>query len=204
MLNIDQVKLLEGKVEKAVNLIKTLSFDNDSLKKEIEAKNRRISELENLIVAFKDDQTKIEQGIINALNQLSAFENSVSTKRIAETKTQTGQTFSEQEKQTVQGEINREQNPTEQSESAVSPENKEQEKSPEGVPEGLLKKQSAEQTEEDKNEQKQTEELPLQAQSEKPRQTQPVLEKPEANPLQKDLDDILGSPSEINKQMDIF
>ncbi|QSI05630.1 hypothetical protein [Treponema pedis] len=204
MLNIDQVKLLEGKVEKAVNLIKTLSFDNDSLKKEIEAKNRRISELENLIVAFKDDQTKIEQGIINALNQLSAFENSVSTKRIAETKTQTGQTFSEQEKQTVQGEINREQNPTEQSESAVSPENKEQEKSPEGVPEGLLEKQSAEQTEEDKNEQKQTEELPLQAQSEKPRQTQPVLEKPEANPLQKDLDDILGSPSEINKQMDIF
>ncbi|MGF7108102.1 cell division protein ZapB [Treponema pedis] len=194
MLNIDQVKLLEGKVEKAVNLIKTLSFDNDSLKKEIEAKNRRISELENLIVAFKDDQTKIEQGIINALNQLSAFENSVSTKRIAETKTQTGQTFSEQEKQTVQGEINREQNPTEQSESAVSPENKEQEKSPEGVPEGLLEKQSAEQTEE----------LPLQAQSEKPRQTQPVLEKPEANPLQKDLDDILGSPSEINKQMDIF
>ncbi|WP_029410522.1 cell division protein ZapB [Treponema pedis] len=194
MLNIDQVKLLEGKVEKAVNLIKTLSFDNDSLKKEIEAKNRRISELENLIVAFKDDQTKIEQGIINALNQLSAFENSVSTKRIAETKTQTVQTFSEQEKQTVQGEINREQNSTEQSESAVPPENKEQEKSPEEAPEGLLKKQSAEQTEE----------LPLQAQSEKPRQTQPVLEKPEANPLQKDLDDILGSPSEINKQMDIF
>ncbi|WP_024466791.1 cell division protein ZapB [Treponema pedis] len=194
MLNIDQVKLLEGKVEKAVNLIKTLSFDNDSLKKEIEAKNRRISELENLIVAFKDDQTKIEQGIINALNQLSAFENSVSTKRIAETKTQTVQTFSEQEKQTVQGEINREQNPTEQSESAVPPENKEQEKSPEEAPEGLLEKQSAEQTEE----------LPLQAQSEKPRQTQPVLEKHEANPLQKDLDDILGSPSEINKQMDIF
>lgn len=76
MLNIDQVQLLEGKVEKAVNLIKSLSDDNTSLKKEIEAKDKRISELENLILVFKDDQTKIEQGIISALNKLSAFENS--------------------------------------------------------------------------------------------------------------------------------
>lgn len=76
MLNIDQVQLLESKVEKAVNLIKSLSDDKNSLKKEIEAKNKRISELENLILVFKDDQTKIEQGIISALNKLSAFENS--------------------------------------------------------------------------------------------------------------------------------
>ncbi len=76
MLNIDQVQLLESKVEKAVNLIKSLSDNNNSLKKEIEVKNKRISELENLILVFKDDQTKIEQGIVNALNKLSAFENS--------------------------------------------------------------------------------------------------------------------------------
>lgn len=78
MLNIDQVKLLEDKVEKAVELIETLYDSNVSLKKELEERDKRIEELEKLILVFKDDQTKIEQGIINALTKLSAFEASVS------------------------------------------------------------------------------------------------------------------------------
>lgn len=81
MLNLDHIKLLEDRVEKAVNLIKTLSDEKDLLKMEIEERDKRISELENLILVFKDDQLKIEQGIVNALNQLSAFESSVYEKK---------------------------------------------------------------------------------------------------------------------------
>ena len=81
MLNLDQVRLLESKVERAVQMIKSLHTEKDSLKKEIEVKDKRISELEKLIVAFKDDQSKIEEGIINALNQLSAFEDASYTRK---------------------------------------------------------------------------------------------------------------------------
>lgn len=88
MVNLDQIKLLESKVEKAVNLIKSLSEEKDSLKKEVEEKNKRISELENLIIILKDDQSKIEQGIVNALNHLSAFESSVYEKMQSESPVQ--------------------------------------------------------------------------------------------------------------------
>ncbi len=88
MVNLDQIKLLESKVEKAVNLIKSLSEEKDSLKKEVEEKNKRISELENLIIILKDDQSKIEQGIVNALNHLSAFESSVYEKMQSESTVQ--------------------------------------------------------------------------------------------------------------------
>ncbi|UTC61887.1 hypothetical protein E4O00_02735 [Treponema sp. OMZ 788] len=81
MLNLDQVRLLENKVERAVQMIKSLHTEKDSLKKEIEARDKRIAELEKLIVTFKDDQSKIEEGIINALNQLSAFEDASYTKK---------------------------------------------------------------------------------------------------------------------------
>lgn len=81
MLNIDQVRLLENKVERAVQMIKSLHTEKDALKKEIEARDRRISELEKLIIVFKDDQSKIEEGIISALNQLSAFEDASYTKK---------------------------------------------------------------------------------------------------------------------------
>ena len=81
MLNLDQVRLLENKVERAVQMIKSLHTEKDSLKKEIELRDKRISELEKLIVAFKDDQSKIEEGIINALNQLSAFEDASYTRK---------------------------------------------------------------------------------------------------------------------------
>ncbi|UTY30642.1 cell division protein ZapB [Treponema putidum] len=81
MLNLDQVRLLENKVERAVQMIKSLHTEKDALKKEIEVRDKRISELEKLIVTFKDDQSKIEEGIINALNQLSAFEDASYVKK---------------------------------------------------------------------------------------------------------------------------
>ncbi len=77
MLSIDQVKLLETKVAGAIELIKKLSDEKDLLKKDLEAKDKRIAELEALLLNFKEDQTQIEEKVISALNQLSAFEDSV-------------------------------------------------------------------------------------------------------------------------------
>lgn len=76
MLSLDQVNLLESKVEKAVELIRSLSAEKDNFKAVLAEKENRIAELERLIITFKDEQSKIEKGIANALNKLSAFENS--------------------------------------------------------------------------------------------------------------------------------
>ncbi len=77
MLNLDQINQLETKVEKAIQLIQSLKAENDSLKSEISEHQRRNEELENIILVFKNDQAKIEEGIINTLNHLSAFEDTV-------------------------------------------------------------------------------------------------------------------------------
>lgn len=77
MLNLDQIKQLESRVSKAIDLIRTLKDENDLLKLELDDRQRRIEELENIVLVFKNDQAKIEEGIINALNHLSAFEDTV-------------------------------------------------------------------------------------------------------------------------------
>ncbi|MGP1455586.1 MAG: cell division protein ZapB [Treponema sp.] len=77
MVTLDQISQLETKVEKAIQLIQSLKTENDSLRLEIHDKDNRIAELENLILVFKNDQIKIEEGIINALNHLSAFEDTI-------------------------------------------------------------------------------------------------------------------------------
>ena len=77
MLNLDQIKQLEIKVSKAIQLIQSLKEDNDLLKLELHDRQKRIDELENIVLVFKNDQAKIEEGIINALNHLSAFEDTV-------------------------------------------------------------------------------------------------------------------------------
>ena len=77
MLNLDQIKQLEARVSKAIELMQTLKDENDLLKLELHDRQKRIDELENIVLVFKNDQAKIEEGIINALNHLSAFEDTV-------------------------------------------------------------------------------------------------------------------------------
>ena len=57
--------------------MQTLKDENDLLKLELHDRQKRIEELENIVLVFKNDQAKIEEGIINALNHLSAFEDTV-------------------------------------------------------------------------------------------------------------------------------
>lgn len=77
MLNLDQINQLETRVSKAIELMQSLKDENDLLKLELHDRQTRIEELENIVLVFKNDQAKIEEGIINALNHLSAFEDTV-------------------------------------------------------------------------------------------------------------------------------
>lgn len=77
MLSLDQVRLLEDRVQKAVGKIQSLDAENSRLRTEMDALRARTSELEGLVRAFKDDQGRIEEGILNALEKLSAFEDSI-------------------------------------------------------------------------------------------------------------------------------
>ena len=81
MINLEQVKLLETKVEKTINYVERLVKDNAALYRHetelqarLESYQKRIDELEVLIVRFKEDQSQIENGILSALDRLSQFE----------------------------------------------------------------------------------------------------------------------------------
>ena len=77
MVKLDKIKQLEARVSKAIELMQTLKDENDLLKLELHDRQQRIEELENIVLVFRNDQAKIEEGIINALNHLSAFEDTV-------------------------------------------------------------------------------------------------------------------------------
>lgn len=84
MLTLDQVRLLENHVEKAVGKITSLNAENERLRSQLLTLQNRTSELEGFVTSFKNDQGKIEAGILNALEQLSAFEDSLSETNIVE------------------------------------------------------------------------------------------------------------------------
>lgn len=77
MLTLDQVRLLENRVQKAVSKIEFLTAENTRLAVQLSESRNRVAELENAVRSFKDDQGRIEEGIVNALNRLSAYEDSV-------------------------------------------------------------------------------------------------------------------------------
>ena len=70
MISIKQIKSLEEKIFKAVELIKALKQENKSFKSGIESANKKIEELEQIISDYRSTQSEIEEGIENALKQL--------------------------------------------------------------------------------------------------------------------------------------
>ena len=81
MLNLDQVKLLETKVAKAVEYVERVAGENaalhqkeEELQATLESYQKRIDELEILIAQFKEEQGQIEDGILSALDKLNWFE----------------------------------------------------------------------------------------------------------------------------------
>jgi FtsZ-binding cell division protein ZapB len=91
MISLEQVRLLETKIARAVEYVQKVTAENAALSSEraglqskLEANQKRIDELEVLVMRFKEDQGHIEDGIMAALNRLSqfeeAFENSLKEK----------------------------------------------------------------------------------------------------------------------------
>ena len=81
MINLEQVKLLETRVDKAIDYVERLVKENAALHRheaemqtKMESYQKRIDELEVLVTGFKDDQDRIEEGILSALDRLSQFE----------------------------------------------------------------------------------------------------------------------------------
>jgi len=77
MLTLDQVRLLENRVEKAVGKIVSLTDENTHLRNQLTSLHSRVAELEGLVKTFRDDQGRIEEGILSALDRLSAFEDTL-------------------------------------------------------------------------------------------------------------------------------
>ena len=84
MISLDQIQLLEQKVELAVKKISELQKENDFLRSEFSALKVKSDELQktntemqNKLTIFENDQPRIEQGIINALKYLDNVEDSV-------------------------------------------------------------------------------------------------------------------------------
>lgn len=77
MISLEQIQLLEQKVEGAVAKILQLTEERDMFHQrciQLEEENKR---LQSNILDFHQDQDRIEQGIIKALDKLNAVENSV-------------------------------------------------------------------------------------------------------------------------------
>ena len=87
MVSLEQVKLLESKVTRAIDYIKKVTEEKDSLREKLDSYQKRIDELEVLILRFKEDQSRIEDGILSALDRLNQFEDALENKLSPETKT---------------------------------------------------------------------------------------------------------------------
>jgi hypothetical protein len=77
MITLEQVKLLESRVGKAIELIKKLSGENLSLKTQLEAEKKRAAEIEGQNRRLKAEQGRIEEGILLTLEMLNQFEDAV-------------------------------------------------------------------------------------------------------------------------------
>jgi len=80
MVSLEQVKLLESKVTKTIDYVKKVTEENTGLKEKLDSYQKRIDELENLIQRFKEDQSRIEDGILSALDRLNQFEDALESR----------------------------------------------------------------------------------------------------------------------------
>ena len=68
MISLDQVHLLEQKVENAVAKILQLQKENESLRERCAFLESKVNNLNEKVSVFEADQDKIEEGIVNVLN----------------------------------------------------------------------------------------------------------------------------------------
>jgi len=81
MLSLEHVQLLETRVAKAIEYVQKVTAENTALSEEragleakLETNKKRLDEMEMLVLRFKEDQGRIEDGVMAALDRLSQFE----------------------------------------------------------------------------------------------------------------------------------
>ena len=84
MISLDQVLLLEEKVENAVRKIEQLNAENAALRRKCAELTNALSAKTEQFSSFQSDQGKIEEGILKALERLNVVENAVHTAATAE------------------------------------------------------------------------------------------------------------------------
>lgn len=89
MVSLEQIKLLESKVSRTIDYVKTVTDENRQLKERLDSYQKRIGELEALVLQFKQDQSRIEEGILSALDRLNQFEDALESKLSTESKPST-------------------------------------------------------------------------------------------------------------------
>jgi hypothetical protein len=77
MVSLEQVKLLETKVARAIEYVERVTGENALLQGKLDSYQKRIDELEVLVQRFKEDQGRIEDGILSALDRLNQFEDAI-------------------------------------------------------------------------------------------------------------------------------
>jgi FtsZ-binding cell division protein ZapB len=84
MVTLEQVRQLETKITKAIDYVnrvnaeeKLLREENDLLRGKLESSLQRVDELEDSVQRFKEDQARIEEGIVAALDRLNQFEDAI-------------------------------------------------------------------------------------------------------------------------------
>ena len=77
MISLEQVLLLEQKVESAVEKIQQLEAENDALRNKCSELTNALSAKTEQLAAFESEQKTIESGIIKAIDRLNSIENSV-------------------------------------------------------------------------------------------------------------------------------
>ena len=86
MVSLEQVRLLDSKVSRLIDRVKKVNEENAQLKERLNSYQKRIDELEVLMKHFKQEQSKIEDGILSALDKLNQFEDALESTFSTESK----------------------------------------------------------------------------------------------------------------------
>jgi uncharacterized phage infection (PIP) family protein YhgE len=70
MVTLEQIKLLESKIVRAIDAVTRLTDENMHLRK-------RNDELKELAERLKEEKTRVEAGIVSALDRLNQFEDAI-------------------------------------------------------------------------------------------------------------------------------
>lgn len=87
MLTLEQVKLLDSKVESLIEMVRSLTAEKEALCENIQKKEAYIRELENKVESYEAEQAKIEECVGNTLDQLNVLHNFASHTKVASSST---------------------------------------------------------------------------------------------------------------------